>query len=161
MMTARRLEYAVPCPSVLPRGSSPTPLTGRPDLQRLPYADDYLRPGFGAYRRWTFLTVEFPSTVRESHLAVSAAPRPVDALHFVSLAPSSLHRVKRMTTLHFRGEQAEVVRVVVSDGSIFQDHTVLLWTEGGHTYGVGFHGLDAAAAKLNRVIADSLSLVPP
>jgi hypothetical protein len=145
---------------LLPDNSTPTPV-GDPALRELPFADEYVRPGFRGYRRWMFLTVEFPTATREGHLVISASPRPVDAPHFMSLRPSSDDKLNRVERLRFRGRSGEVVRVLVSDGSIFQRHTVLMWTEGGHTYGVGFHGLDKEAEDLNLEVASKIELVGP
>jgi hypothetical protein len=145
---------------LLPDNSTPTPIDD-PALLELPYADEYVRPGFRGYRRWMFLTVEFPTATREGHLVISASPHPVDALHFMSLRPSSDDKLDRVERLRFRGSSTEVVRVLVSDGSIFQRHTVLMWTEGGHTYGVGFHGLDKETEDLNLEVASKIELVGP
>jgi hypothetical protein len=158
--TAKRLGYPVPCPRLLPDNSTPTPIDD-PALRELPYADEYVRPGFRGYRRWMFLTVEFPTATREGHLVISASPQPVDAHHFMSLRPSSDDKLDRVERLRFRGSSTEVVRVLVSDGSIFQRHTVLMWPEGGHTYGVGFHGLDKEAEGLNLEVASKIELVGP
>jgi hypothetical protein len=160
VMTAKRLGYSVPCPGLLPTYSDPTPVHD-PALTDLPFVDDYVRPGFRGYRKWMFLTVDFPTAVREGHLVISASPHPVDALHFMSLRPSPYDRIERAAEIRLRGHRAEVVRVLVSDGSIFQRHTLLLWTEGGHTYGVGFHGLDKEAARLDLQVARSIRLFRP
>jgi hypothetical protein len=138
----------------------PTPVTDA-TLATLPYVDDFMRPGFRGYRTWAFLTVDFPSATREGHLVISASPRPVDALHFMSLRPSRVDKVEQVGTLRLRGHRAAILRVLVSDGSIFQGHTVTLWTEGGHTYGVGFHGLDEEAQPLNLRVAATARLVAP
>jgi hypothetical protein len=138
----------------------PTPVIDA-TLATLPYADDFMRPGFRGYRTWAFLTVDFASTTREGHLVISASPRPVDALHFMSLRPSRVDKVDQVGSTRLRGHEAASVRVVVSDGSIFQRHTVTLWTEGGHTYGIGFHGLDEEAQRLNLRVAATARLVTP
>lgn len=158
--TAERLRYPIPCPGLLPEGSRPTPVTD-PALADLPFADDYMRPGFRGYRRWAFLSVEFPSETREGHLVISASPAPVAPRKFMSLRPSPHDKLDFAGSVQLRGKQAEIVRVLVSDGSIFQRHTVLLWTERGHTYGIGFHGLDREAEGLDLRIARSIRLVAP
>jgi hypothetical protein len=156
--TAQRLSYAIPCPGLLPKGPRPTRVTD-PALSKLPFADDYMRPGFRGYRRWAFLTVEFPSETREGHLVISASPRPVAPLRFMSLRPSPRDRLTFGGSVRLRNRKARVVRVLVSDGSIFNRHTVILWTAKGHTYGVGFHGLDREAQRLDLQIARSIRLV--
>ncbi len=50
-----------------------------------------------------------------------------------------------------------------NDGSAFAGHVVLIWTAGGHTYGVGFHafhGIENALA-LDLELARAVKLVRP
>lgn len=119
-----------------------------------------MRPGFRGYRRWAFLSVEFPSETREGHLVISASPRPVAPLQFMSLLPSPHDRLDLAASVRLRNTKAQIVRVLVSDGSIFQRHTVLLWTEAGHSYAVGFHGLDREAQRLDLQIAEAFDSSP-
>jgi hypothetical protein len=58
--------------------------------------------------------------------------------------------------------RAVYVPVKTNDGSAFARHVVLIWTVGGHTYGVGFHktgsfrqtvDLDAALVREIRLVA--------
>jgi len=159
-LTATRLGYPIPSPRRLPEGSRPTAVVD-PGLIGLAFADDYVRPGFRGYRRWAFLTVEFPSETREGHFVISVSPRIVDPLHFMSLRPSPRDRLDLAGQVRRPNGKAQVVRVLTSEGSIFQRHTVLLWSEGGHIYGVGFHGLDEEARRLNLRVARSIRLVAP
>jgi hypothetical protein len=128
-------------------------------VTKLPFVLDYVRPGFRGYRRWAFLSVEFPSETREGHLVISASPRPVAPLRFMSLRPSPHDRLVVPGSVRLRNRKAQIVRTLVSEGSIFQRHTVLLWTENGHAYGVGFHGLDREAQRLDLQVARSIRLV--
>jgi hypothetical protein len=79
----------------------------------------------------------------------------------MSLRPSPHDRLAFGGSVRLRNRKARVDRVLVSDGSIFQRHTVILWTEKGHTYGVGFHDLDKDAQRLDLQVARSIRLVAP
>ncbi len=48
-------------------------------------------------------------------------------------------------------------------GSAFARHVVLVWTVGGHTYGVGFHDVHGIAQTLDLdlALARGLSFVAP
>jgi hypothetical protein len=59
--------------------------------------------------------------------------------------------------------RAVYVPPAANDGSAFMRHVVLIWTVGGHTYGVGFHnvhGLDETL-DLDPALARGLRLVAP
>lgn len=157
--TARTLGYRVPCPTVLPEGARPTPVAG--PLATSPFADDFIHPGFRGFSRWAFLTVDFPAEDLEGHLVISASPTIVDARHFAYLEPAPGEDVVVESELRFRGQRAEWVRVPQSSSSIFGGHTVLLWSEEGHSYGVGFHGVGARVRELNRAIAEGMKLIGP
>jgi hypothetical protein len=45
------------------------------------------------------------------------------------------------------------VPTATDDGSAFADHLVLIWTVGGHTYGIGFHDLHGICATLGLDVA--------
>jgi hypothetical protein len=40
-----------------------------------------------------------------------------------------------------------------NDGSALAHHVVLIWTAGGHTYGVGFHNVDGISQTLQLDLA--------
>jgi len=53
------------------------------------------------------------------------------------------------------------VPLATNDGSAFMNHVVLIWTDAGHTYGIGFHNtkgihgtllLDEELAKHIRLV---------
>ena len=54
------------------------------------------------------------------------------------------------------------VRVIPSGGgSVFSDHLVLAWVEGGRTFGIGFHGWGRDSRTLTLEIAEALKWVAP
>jgi hypothetical protein len=50
-----------------------------------------------------------------------------------------------------------------NDGSAFAGHVVMVWTESGHTYAVGFHNIsgERATAKLDFALLRGMRLVGP
>lgn len=157
--TARRLGYGVPCPGLLPEGAQPTPLP--PDLRDSPFADYFIRPGFRGFSDWVVLTVYFPAQHLESHLVISASPRVVDGRHFAYLEPAPSERVVIEGPQRLRGQRAQWVYVPPASSSSFGGHTILLWSSGGHTYGVGFHGRDLRIRELDLAVAESVEIVEP
>jgi hypothetical protein len=85
---AQRLGYAIPCPGLLPKGSRPTSVTD-PALSKLPFADDYMRPGFRGYRQWAFLSVEFRA--RPAKATSSSRPPHAPSPHFASCHSGPRH----------------------------------------------------------------------
>jgi hypothetical protein len=55
------------------------------------------------------------------------------------------------------------VPAATNDGSAFAGHLVLIWTVGGHTYGVGFHDVSSIVQtlSLDLELARSVELVGP
>lgn len=50
-----------------------------------------------------------------------------------------------------------------NEGSAFAHHVVLIWTVGGHTYGVGFHNVRGIhqTLRLDKELVESVQLVGP
>jgi hypothetical protein len=91
---------------------------------------------------------------------LSAAPTKVDARHLI-FTPKPYPTAKLVVggRLHFRGRIARWFYVSRGE-SIYLGHTVLVWSEQGHTYGVGFHGKGEVIRTLGLAIARSISLSP-
>jgi hypothetical protein len=151
---AERVDYPLPCPRLLPQYA--TPYWGRPTGN-----DKFFQPGIGPLRRWVWLSVNFVHRPEaDDHLVISAAPTQVDARHLIfTPKPYPEVRLEEEGRVRFRGRVA--TWFYASQGeSIYLGHTVLVWSEGGHTYAVGFHGKGKEIRKLGLAIARSLSLSP-
>jgi hypothetical protein len=78
-------------------------------------------------------------------------------------------RVRPLGWERINGRRMRSVYVppATNDGSAFMHHVVLIWTESGHTYGVGFHvGFHSAAGigrtlHLDEELAKYIKLVRP
>jgi hypothetical protein len=59
--------------------------------------------------------------------------------------------------------RAVYVPVKTNAGSAFMRHVVLIWTVGGHTYGVGFHKVQGVrpTLDLDKALARGIRLVAP
>jgi hypothetical protein len=80
--------------------------------------------------------------VPPQHLVFQGSPRPIhDYVKFIdgpAWYPGERVEVGSWITIH--GRRARWVFVPPrTNESIFSGHVVLVWTAGGHTYGVGFH----------------------
>lgn len=170
---AAEVGYAVPCPSLLPAASSPIvpvagPMVGSSEAKWFLHSGEV--PGLGD---WVFSDVTFPSSTRVSHVSMDAAPRIATPFEMVCTCRPSGHGVypdvayphnayfnlRRIGSTSIRGRTAVVFRVLTADGSAMQQHTVVMWSRGGHTYALGFHGLDPAAAPLDIAVADAIKYV--
>jgi hypothetical protein len=151
---ARRVGYPLPCPRLLPEYA--TPYWGRPTGN-----NQFFQAGRAALRGWVTLSVNFVhSPETDDHLVISAAPKRVDARHLVFKPrpyPGAELRPAGHTRLHGR----EAKWFYVSQGeSIYLGHTVLVWSEAGHTYAVGFHGRGTVIRELGLAVARRISLSP-
>ena len=92
-----------------------------------------------------------------------ASPRVVDVRHFLYgpwAGPSEPFGNLGKTCLG--AIRAHLARgLSTPSNSDFQNHVVLIWSEEGHTYGVGFHGLGPRVIALDRAVARSIMLVEP
>jgi hypothetical protein len=153
---ANELGYAVPCPGVLPRGSYSTPPV-------IPGCRLYLvGTGCFEWRRWLIGSIEFPSKVRVSHLVIQGSPLPRSPERFVhgpAWWPGA--KVEIVGRQRLRGRAAQWIEVPEGSGSTLGGHLVLMWTENGHNYGIGFHGHDRGARALDLAVTRRLTMVAP
>ncbi|MHB8465609.1 MAG: hypothetical protein ACYDH6_23535 [Acidimicrobiales bacterium] len=56
---------------------------------------------------------------------------------------------------------ADVILVSPDSETATSGHLVLVWHDGGHTYGLGVHGTDGAALHLDEALADATQPVSP
>lgn len=100
----------------------------------------------------------------QQHLVITASPTPTTAVRLVN-GPAwyPKARVRLLGSVVVMGIKREIVFVPMrtNDGSAFAHHIVLVWTEGGHTYGLGFHvrttrrralALDEALARVTELV---------
>jgi hypothetical protein len=153
--TATKLGYAVACPTLVPDGLLPTAGTG--------CKLDIIGRGCGrAWRKWAFGSSE----TNDQHLVITASPRPLQndakVVNGPGWYPDARVRLLRRMTINGWRMQAVYVPFGTNAGSAFARHVVLIWTVGGHTYGVGFHNvhglqqtldLDVALARGIRLVA--------
>jgi hypothetical protein len=164
--TADEVGYPIPCPTRVPEGLTATRAIGRCEL-------DIIGPGAAerkacgnAWRGW----VVGSSETNDQHLVIVASPRALrnDAkvVNGPAWYPDARVRPLRSLTINGWRMRAVYVPVKTNAGSAFMRHVVLIWTVGGHTYGVGFHkvhglratlDLDAALARGVRLIAPAES----
>jgi hypothetical protein len=158
---ANEVGYPVPCPTRVPVGLTQTRASGRCEL-------DIIGPGGmrGCGRAWRGWVVGSSET-NDQHLVIVASPRPLRSYAKVVNGPAwyPSARVRALRTLRINGWQMRAVYVppAANDGSAFMRHVVLIWTVGGHTYGVGFHnvhGLDETL-DLDAALARGLRLIAP
>jgi hypothetical protein len=155
---ADALGYAVLCPTRLPQGAHATPAPSVDTGCTLHAV------GIGCFRwrRWLVGTIDFPSPHRAGHVAVQGSPSPLSSRRFVygpAWWPGSRVAITGSATL--RGREASWLSVPEGSESLMGGHLVLTWTEGGHTYGIGFHGHDRAARELGLAVARSATMVYP
>ena len=153
---AAELGFAVPCPGVLPKGSYSTPPLVEGCRLRL------VGPGCFVWHRWLVGSIEFPSTLRVGHLLVQGSPRPRSPVRFVygpAWWPEAT--VQIIGRDRIRRSTARWIEVPDGSESLFGGHLLLMWTESGNTYGIGFHGYDPGARELDLAVARSLTMVEP
>ena len=158
---ASAVGYAVPCPTRLPAGLTPTHGSGGCQL-------DIIGPGGigGCARSWRSWVVGSSET-SDQHLAVVGTPRAVGDFAKVvngpAWYPAARVRVLRRLTINGWEMAAVYVPPETNEGSAFARHVVLIWTARGHTYGIGFHnvrGLRQTLA-LDTALAKGIKLVTP
>lgn len=153
---ARQLGYPVPCPGMLPKRSYSTPPVISGCRLRL------VGPGCFQWRHWLAGSIEFPSTVRVGHLIIQGSPRPRSPARFAhgpAWGPGA--NVETVGHERLRGRIAQWIEVPEGEGSALGGHLLLMWTEGEHTYGIGFHGYDTGARTLDLTVARSSTMVSP
>jgi hypothetical protein len=149
----RRVGYSVPCPRLLPE--SATPYWGQPTGN-----NEFFQAGIETLRRWVWLSVNFVHrSESDDHLVISAAPERVDARHLI-FTPKPYPEVglEAEGRIRIRGREARWFFVSAGE-SIYLGHTVLVWSEGGRTYGVGFHGKGSETRDLGLAVAQGIYFI--
>jgi hypothetical protein len=154
--TATKLGYPVACPTLVPDGLVPTAGTEC----RL----DVIGRGCGrSWRKWAFGSSE----TADQHLVITASPRLLQNHAKLINGPGwyAAARVRSLRCFTLNGWEMKAVYVppATNEGSAFARHVVLIWTVGGHTYGVGFHNVDGirATLDLDLALARGMRLVAP
>jgi hypothetical protein len=159
--TADEVGYPVPCPTRVPEGLNPTRGSGGCQF-------GIVGPGGvgGCARTWRGWVVGSSET-NDQHLVIVASPHVLRSDAKVVNGPAwyASARVRPLRSLTINGWQMRAVYVPprTNDGSAFARHVVLIWTVGGHTYGIGFHNVHGLrpTLDLDAALARGLSLVAP
>jgi hypothetical protein len=107
------------------------------------------------------------SETGDQHLVITASPRPLANYAKVINGPAwyPAARVRPLAWLRINGWRMRAVYAPQdgNDGSAFANHVVLIWTVGGHSYGVGFHNDQGIpeTLRLNEALARGIDLVAP
>jgi hypothetical protein len=145
--TANKVGYPIPCPTRVPEGLTATRGIGGCRF-------DIIGPGgvgrcAKSWRGW----VVGSSETNDQHLVIVASPRALrnDAKVVNGPAWYASARVRPLRSLTFNGWRTRAVYVPfgTNAGSSFAGHVVLIWTVGGHTYGIGFHNVHGLGATLD------------
>jgi hypothetical protein len=161
--TAKRVGYAVPCPARVPTGL--VSFGGTSDC-----SIDIIGPGKHcpntriSWRGWV-VGSSVAGANGEQHLVLTASPHPLRSFAKVVNGPAWFRseRVRPLGWVTIQGWRMREVYVppTTNVGSAFASHVVLIWTVGGHTYGIGFHdfrglkptlALDIALARGIRLV---------
>lgn len=162
--TARAVGYPVPCPTYIPAGlavGSATP-TGCLDVIG-PGGRPACGPAGKTWRGWVVGT----SNAGLEHLVMTASPKPLtnDAKLVNGPAWYPQARVRRVGSVNIKGWRMRAVYVppATNDGSSFMYHVVLVWSDAGHSYGVGFHNIRGIRQTLllDEELARHIKLVGP
>ena len=165
--TANAVHYAVPCPSLLPKGMKAFPAVHGCKLQ-IVSAGDGPHCGAATWRGWIVGDGELlRGFVLEQHLALQGAPRivanPARAIDGPGMFPGS--RVRPRGDVRVSGQLMRwyLVPPATNQGSAFSGHLVLVWNAEGHTYAYGFHVLEtlAIARALDLEVVRHLVTVRP
>jgi hypothetical protein len=161
--TARVVGYPVPCPTRVPRGLVETG-RGGPS----PCVLHIIGPGgiSGCAKAWRGWVVG-SSTTPSEHLVLTASPEPLlnDAklVNGPAWYPNARVRLISRVTINGWPIRAVYAPPETNDGSSFMNHVVLIWTVGGHTYGVGFHNVEGVhqTLLLDEQLVSHVRLVKP
>jgi hypothetical protein len=168
-LTARSVGYAVPCPTLVPRGLAPTRIAVRPEC-RFEIVGLPPCPHPGKWRAWVVGSSEVDDRLTGDvlqHLVINASPRPLTDDAKVVDGPGWYRsaRVQNLGSVRVNGRKMREVFVppATNDGSAFMSHVVLIWTECGHTYAVGFHNRHGIqrTLRLDIALAQGIVLVGP
>jgi len=159
--TANEVGYPVPCPTRVPEGLVATQGIGGCQL-------DIIGPGVtggceSSWRGW----VVGSSETNDQHLVIVASPQALrnyaKVVNGPAWYPDARARLLRRMTVNGWRIQAVYVPFGTNAGSAFARHVVLIWTVGGHTYGVGFHNVHGIrpTLDLDLALARGIMLVAP
>jgi hypothetical protein len=161
--TARQVGYAVPCPTRVPAGLTPTGAAGPTRCALEVVGAGGIGECGKSWRGW----VVGSSHVGEQHLVITASPRPLARAAKLVNGPAWYPgaAVRTLGQVMVEGRRMLVVHApaATNAGSAFAGHVVLVWTAAGHSYGVGFHNLEGIAAtrRLNEALVRGIELVEP
>jgi hypothetical protein len=119
--------------------------------------------GGKSWRGWVVGT----SNVGPEHLVITASPRVLKNYAKLVNGPAwyPRARVRPLGWVEIDGRRMRSIFVTpaTNDGSAFMDHVVLAWSEGGHTYGFGFHNTSGIRRALlfDEELARHIKLVGP
>jgi hypothetical protein len=161
LATARVVGYPVPCPTRIPPG-----LRATPGADASGCALDVIGPGGvgRCHRSWRNWVIGSSETA-DQHLVLTATPRPFRNYAKVVNGPAwyPQAKVRRLGWVIVNGRRMRAVYAPrrTNEGSAFSDHVVLIWTERGHTYAVGFHNAEGIrqTAELDEALARGIELV--
>jgi hypothetical protein len=162
--TAKKVGYPVPCPTRVPAG-----LTANHPAGPSGCVLDIIGPGGvdGCARSWRGWVVGSSEVIGKQHLVITASPRTLRTYAKVVNGPAWYPeaRVRPLAWVSINRWRMRAVYAPprTNDGSAFMSHVVLIWTVGGHTYGVGFHNLHGVAQtlELDKILARGIKLVAP
>lgn len=158
--TAKAVGYSVPCPTRVPDELAYTGAgTGCLDV---------IGPGGvgGCAKSWRGWVVG-SSNMGDQHLVITASPHPLRNYAKLVNGPAWYPKaqVRGLGWVRINGRRMRSVYVppATNDGSAFMHHVVLIWTEGGHTYGIGFHNTNGIhqTLRLDEELAKHIKLVGP
>ena len=160
-VTADSVGYEVPCPTRVPEDLVATAGQGGCQL-------DIIGPGGQAdcaksWRKW----VVGSSETNDQHLVIVASPHALrnyaKVVNGPAWYPGARIRLLHRVTINGWRMQAVYVPFGTNAGSAFARHVVLIWTVGGHTYGVGFHNVHGLEQTLDLdvALARGIGLVAP
>jgi len=166
--TADAVGYAVPCPTVLPLGTTATSPQPGCRFAIIAQTTSPACPGGAHLHGWIFGTsgVNQPGSGAASfqHLVIWANPRvvsnPARAIDGPQVYPE---RVLPRGSIRIDGILRHWYLVPIDNPSAFRGHLVLLWNELGHTYVYGFHVSDTMtmARALDLELVRHLEMVHP
>jgi hypothetical protein len=159
--TAKAVGYPVPCPTRVPSGLRATGGAGSTRC-----AIDVIGPGGigGCHRSWRGWVIG-SSELSNQHLVITGSPRPLRNYAKLVNGPAwyPASRVRPLARLTINGWRMRAVYAPrkTNEGSAFADHVVLIWTVGGHTYGIGFHNVEGLRQTLDlgEALARGIELV--
>ena len=155
--TASKVGYAVPCPTLLPLG---TRSFGSVPTCHVPVIGTACS---GGWPGWVVGSSVSPA----GHLVITASPRvirdPAKLLNGPGWYHGAAERRLGSPILSGRKRWVYFVPPATNDGSSFAGHIVVLWSQDGHSYAVGFHDLRGVkiTEQLNALLVSGIRMVAP